>query len=249
MRASSPGALMLSAVLHGAVVALVVALSLWFKRAAEVNPLVLDLVDLKDLELADKFEMPGPVSDNPKVRFNRPRGRRVPIPKPEPVRETPAPPASKTVPVPPPSRVKTTSYSEFQKKNQKQLQANQKVRTAKSAPAPGIDAKGIVEDLMKTAGTNGTRATAPALDAYFARLISALRAAHEMPDSVDTLLTARVSFFLAADGSISSVKIVAGSGSPDFDASVVEAFRRVRSVGAVPGGKSGTYVVPFRMAE
>ncbi len=255
MRASSPGSLLLSTALHAVALALIVALSLWFKRATEINPANFDLFDLDQLEMADRFEMPGPPADPQKVRFARPKVKRVPIPKPQP--ETPATaPRQKDakVPektVPAPSKAKTTSYADFQKQNQKQLQANQKVRSnAKSAPAPGVDAKGIVDDLLKTAsGTNGNKATIAALDAYFARLTNALRAAWEQPDSMVDLLVAKVSFHLAADGSISRVKIVKTSGSQEYDQSVLDAFSRVRSIGAVPGGKSGTYVINFKMTE
>jgi colicin import membrane protein len=70
-----------------------------------------------------------------------------------------------------------------------------------------------------------------------------------MPDSVTDLLVAKVSFHLGADGSISQVRIVKSSGSTEYDDSVIDAFQRVRSIGAVPGGKAGTYVFNFKMTE
>ncbi|HLP02284.1 MAG TPA: cell envelope integrity protein TolA [Opitutaceae bacterium] len=270
MRASSPGAIALSATFHAAVIGALIGVSMWVQKANEITPQIFDIVDMEGIEIGDHFEMPGAPSKNPGVKFSKPKTKRVKIPSAQEIaaaqekaeREAAkeASKAGKSSPdKPAPSRNKTTSYAEFQQKNSKQLAANQKVRSggSKGAAAPGIDAQGIVDDLMKTAagprgdggGTGGSKVMIPALSAYFDRLISALRAAHEMPDSVNDLLTAKVSFFLAADGSISNVKIVTSSGSSDFDASVVEAFRKVRSVGAVPGGKSGTYVVPFRMAE
>lgn len=266
MRASSPGSFALSATFHAAVVGLIFVLSLWVQKATQVTPQLFDLVNPEDIEIGDHFEMPGAPSENPGVKFAKPKTRRAKIPSAKEIaaaqakaeREV-AKQASRSEPDKAKPRNKTTSYAEFQKKNSKQLAANQKVRTgsAKRTAAPGIDAQGLADDLMKSAagprgdggGTGGSKVMIPALSAYFDRLISALRAAHEMPDSVDSLLMAKVSFYLAADGSISRVKITETSGSPDFDASVVEAFRKVRSVGAVPGGKSGTYVVPFRMSE
>ncbi len=272
MRASSPGAIILSTTFHAVVIGVLIAVSAWVRRATEITPQIFDLVNPDDIEIGDHFEMPGAPSKNPGVKdagvkFSKPKGKRVKIPTAqelaaaqEKAAQQEAKPAKAGAERNPPAlRNKTTSYADFQKQNSKQIAANQKVRAggAKGASAPGIDAKGIVDDLMQSAagprgdggGTGGTRVMIPALSAYFDRLISALRAAHEMPDSVADLLVAKVSFHLAADGSISAVKIVTTSGNPDFDQSVLDAFRRVRSVGAVPGGKSGTYVVPFRMTE
>ncbi len=257
MRANSPGALFWSTTLHAGVVALVLVFTFWLHRATEIRPLDFDLVDLEQLEFGEKTELPGPPDKAPSVGFAKPAVKPVPIPKPPKADPAPPPkPAKKPEPKTPPkdtkpSKKKTTSYEDFRKQNTKQLQANQKVRnTPRNAPAPGIDAKGIVGDLMKAAsGNNASKATIAALDAYFARLISALRAAHEMPDSVSDLLVAKVSFHLAADGSISRVRIVKTSGSGEYDESVVDAFARVRSIGAVPGGKSGTYEINFKMTE
>ena len=271
MRASSPGAFVLSAAFHAAVIGAIVVFSLWVRRATEINPWVADLVNPEDIEWGDHFEMPGAPSKNPGVKdtgvkFNRPRVKKVKIPTAQEIaaaeakaaaqaaKQTKSTPTTTTAS----TRNKTTSYADFQKKNTKQLAANQKVRSAGGGkPAPGIDAKGIVDDLMESAagprgdggGTGGTKVMIAALDAYFSRLVSAVRAAWEMPDSVTDMLGAKVSFHLGADGSITAVKIVKSSGSTDYDDSVIDAFHRVRSIGAVPGGKSGTYVFNFKMIE
>lgn len=270
LRATSPGSFALSVTFHAIVIGAIVAASLWVQRATEINPSLFDLVNPEDIEIGDHFEMPGAPSKNPGVKFAKPRIKRVKIPTAaelEAAQEKAAAQEAKQAAKQtredakstPASRNKTTSYSDFQKQHGKQLAANQKTgsKGAKGTPAPGIDAKGIVDDLMQSAagprgdggGTGGTKAMIAALDAYFNRLISALRAAHEMPDSVNDLLIAKVSFYLAADGSISAVKIVKSSGSSDYDDSVVDAFHKVRSIGAVPGGKSGTYVINFKMTE
>ena len=272
MRASSPGAFVLSAAFHAVVIGAIVAFSLWVRRATEINPAMFDLVNPEDIEIGDHFEMPGAPSKNPgvketSVRFKKSKVKAVKIPTAKEIaaaeakaaaqaaKDTKSTPTSTTAA----TRNKTSSYADFQKKNAKQLAANQKTRSAGGGgkPAPGIDAKGIVDDLMESAagprgdggGTGGSKVMIAALDAYFSRLISALRAAHEMPDSVNDLLVAKVSFYLAADGSISAVKIVRSSGSTDYDDSVIDAFHRVRSIGAVPGAKSGTYVINFKMTE
>jgi len=269
MRASSPGALALSATFHAVVIGVIVAVSLWVQKATEINPNLFDLVNPEDIEIGDHFEMPGAPSKNPgvkepSVRFKKSKVKAVKIPSAQEIAAAEAKEAAKSAKdasakSAPSVRNKTTSYAEFQKQHSKQLSANQKVRSggAKGTAAPGIDAKGIVDDLMKSAagprgdggGTGGTKVMIAALDAYFSRLISALRAAHEMPDSVNELLVAKVSFYLASDGSISAVRVVKTSGSTEYDQSVIDAFRKVRSIGAVPGAKSGTYEINFKMTE
>jgi colicin import membrane protein len=272
MRASSPGALALSATFHAVVIGAIVAASLWMQKATEINPNLFDLVNPEDIEIGDHFEMPGAPSKNPgvkepAVRFKKSKVKAVKIPSAQEIAAAEAKEAKEAAKAgkdasaknAPAVRNKTTSYADFQKQHAKQLSANQKVRSggAKGSAAPGIDAKGIVDDLMKSAagprgdggGTGGTKVMIAALDAYFGRLISALRAAHEMPDSVNDLLVAKVSFYLASDGSISAVRIVKTSGNTEYDQSVVDAFRKVRSIGAVPGAKSGTYEINFKMTE
>ena len=283
MRASSPGAIALSAVLHAAAIGAIVAASFWVHRTTEINPAMFDLVNAEDLEIGDHFEMPGAPSKNPGVKeggikFNRPKVKRTKIPtqkeldaaqakaEAQEAKETAA--RAKQTKSDAPSttasaRNKTSSYADFQKQHSKQLAANQKTRSggsSKGAAAAGIDAKGIVDELMESAGatagprgdgggTGGSKYMIAALDAYFNRLVNAVRAAWEMPDSVTDLLVAKVSFHLGADGSITQVKIVKSSGSTEYDDSVVDAFQHVRSIGAVPGGKAGTYVFNFKMTE
>ena len=247
---------------------------MWVQKATEINPMVFDLVNAEDIEIGDHFEMPGAPSKNPGVKFARPKVKRVKIPSAQEIAAAEAKEekeaekeaakeaakAAKDRPSKnaPTLKNKATSYADFQKQNSKQLASNQKVRGGvKGSSAPGIDSKGIVDDLMKSAagprgdggGTGGTKAMIVALDAYFGRLISALRAAHEMPDSVNDLLVAKVSFYLASDGSISAVVITKSSGDADYDQSVIEAFHKVRSIGAVPGAKSGKYEINFKMTE
>ena len=273
MRASSPGAFALSAAFHAVVIGAFVAVSLWVQKATQINPQIFDLVNPDDIEIGAHFEMPGAPSKNPgvkenAVRFKKSKVKAVKIPTAaeiaaaeakaaaEVAKATKSAPTTTTAS----TRNKTSSYAEFQQKNAKQLAANQKVQGAagaKGKAAPGIDSKSIVDDLMEAAagprgdggGTGGSKVMIAALDAYFNRLISALRAAHEMPDSVDDLLIAKVEFFLATDGSISRVKVVKSSGNREYDDSVIDAFHKVRSIGAVPGAKSGTYQIDFKMTE
>jgi len=121
-----------------------------------------------------------------------------------------------------------------------------------------IDGEGIAKGVVggstnnKTGGAGGkalSRAEQDALDSYIAMLIQRLRAAHEKPPGLSDLLEARVQFRIAANGTISDVKIVGSSGSSEFDQSVLAAFARVRSIGATPNGKSDTWIVTFKMRE
>lgn len=141
-----------------------------------------------------------------------------------------------------------------------------KLNKNKPAPKPGksspkvakIDAEGIAKGVVggsinnKTGGAGGkalSRAEQSALESYIALLIQRLRAAHEKPPGLSDLLEAKVEFRIAADGTLSSAKIVDSSGSPEFDRSVLEAVARVRSIGPTPNGKSDVWVVTFKMKE
>ena len=141
-----------------------------------------------------------------------------------------------------------------------------KLNRNKPAPKPGksspkvakIDAEGIAKGVVggsinnRTGGAGGkalTRAEQSALESYIALLIQRLRAAHEKPPGLSDLLEAKVEFRIAADGTLSSAKIVDSSGSPEFDRSVLEAVARVRSIGPTPNGKSDVWVVTFKMKE
>jgi len=258
MRANSPGAFSLSVTVHAVVVGIAVVLTFLVARHNEIRPLDFELVDDKDIEIGDHFEMPGAPSANPGVKFRKSKVKLLPIPKPQPAESAETAPANPGSNAKTPPKHATTSYEQFRKQNQKQLEQNQKPSTGRrSTTAPGIDAKGIMDDLQKYAkgprgdggGTGGSRLMIAALDAYWTRLIRALKAAYDQPDNVSELLTARVSFFLAPDGSITAVRIIKSSGDPSYDESVLAAFREVRSIGAVPGGKSGTFEINFKMTD
>lgn len=260
MRANSPDAWVLSIVFHAAVFAIVAALTWWIHRAPEINPMVFELVEFSESTVANAGE-----SSSPAVNFNRPRVQpvqrvepRPPPPKPEPAKQPPPkpPPAKATTPAktaPKTEPQKTMTYDEFVKQQAKTLERN-----ANPAPrpvkVPRIDSKAITSELQQYARAgvkDGSMSAAQAteLDAYIARLITALRMAHEKPDGLSELLRAKVSFYVANDGTLSSVRVIASSGDTAFDRSVLDAFRKVRSIGPVPGGKAYTWELNFRMTE
>jgi len=153
------------------------------------------------------------------------------------------------------AEAKRISKAEFDKLNKGKAQPKAGTR---SPNVQRIDAEGIAKGVVggsvnnKTGGAGGkalSRAEQGALESYIALLLQRLRAAHEKPPGLSDLLEADVEFRIAADGTLSSVKIVRSSGSSEFDRSVLEAFARVRSIGPTPNNKSDVWVVTFKMKE
>lgn len=153
------------------------------------------------------------------------------------------------------AEAKRISKAEFDKQNKSKTQPKS---GARSTSVQRIDAEGIAKGVVggsvnnKTGGAGGkalSRAEQSALDSYIALLLQRLRAAHEKPAGLSDLLEAEVEFRIAADGTLSGVKIVRSSGSSEFDRSVLEAFARVRSIGPTPNSKSDVWVVTFKMKE
>jgi colicin import membrane protein len=88
------------------------------------------------------------------------------------------------------------------------------------------------------------------LDAYFSLLYQRLREAHEKPTGLSDLLSAMAEYRIDGDGAISNVRIIRSSGSPEFDQSVLSAFRNVGSIGPRPD-RGGPMIkkVLFKMRE
>ena len=104
----------------------------------------------------------------------------------------------------------------------------------------------------KTGGAGGkalTREEGSELDAYFSLLKSRIKENHVPPEGVSDTLEARVEFLLAANGSLSEVRIAKSSGNAEFDRSVVEACERTHSIGPRPDGRSEMVQMTIRMRE
>lgn len=155
---------------------------------------------------------------------------------------------------------KRTSYEQFQKQNPGKT-SGAKSKAAAGAGAAASPGKRIDINSLKRGVTGGTgagstgaggtalsRAEANAMDAYFALLMQRLRENHEKPAGLSDLLNAQVSFTMAADGTLSGVRIVATSGNAEFDQSVLEAFSRVK-MPARPDKKTEVYRITFRIKE
>jgi colicin import membrane protein len=150
---------------------------------------------------------------------------------------------------------KKMTLEEFQKQQGKTAS-----RTGKSDPikTKRIDGEGIAGGVRggstanKVGGAGGTalsRDEGDVMDAYIALVIQRLREAHRQPPGVSDLLTARVDFRIGADGTVTFLRIVESSGNAEFDESIAEAFRRIRSLPAPPNRKTDTYRTTFRIRD
>jgi colicin import membrane protein len=188
---------------------------------------------------------------------------KTPAPKVQP-KTPPVTKAKSDTPIPKPDRSMAkqmkqqvkTSYQDFLKKNpiKKQSAASQ-VRS--SAKVPRINTKGVVGGVAggSTTAKGGqggkamTREEADQLDVYASFLKQELKRAHEPPPGVSDKLVARVAFDVTASGAILNARIVKSSGNREFDESVLDAFRRMRSIGPTPDRRSHDWVMNFEMKE
>ena len=155
---------------------------------------------------------------------------------------------------------KRTSFEQFQKQNAAKTSGakSPSATGAGAAASPGkrIDINSLKRGVSGGTGAGSTgaggtalsRAEANAMDAYFALLMQRLRENHEKPAGLSDLLNAQVSFTMAANGTLSGVRIVASSGNAEFDQSVLEAFQRVK-MPARPDKKTEGYRITFRIKE
>lgn len=262
MRASSPGAIVMSTAFHAAVAAAVVAAGWWTMRGREIpaplGPFV--VVAKGDLEMPGlRSTRDGQTTKEPVIGFQAPKIDRVPIPAAWPLAEPVGGPAVSPKPAP-----KTPLASQPKTGPKTERPANGKVLPSSNAAAvtpssaaagiPQVDAAAIVAALTDVAAESSSdrgnaEGSSAEAAAYFERLNLALRAAHEMPGAVDALFVTRISFLLGGDGSLLDVKVLKTSGNADYDRSVVAAFHRVRSIGKPPAGCSGRREINFVMTE
>lgn len=262
MYARTPSAFFLSLLIHAAIVVTILALAFIVPRCRPPSVQIFELVAGPPTDLTAtaapalgspggtvEVTIPEPVAVEPAPPPLQPEAIR-PAPRPEAGTATPA-----KAPATPESKL---SYDQYVKKYGKPSPAKSAgSQTPRPANIPKIDAKGIAEGVLggspsSKGGGGGQALTAPqrsALEAYVARLVTALRQNHEKPPGLSDLLAADVEFLIAADGTISRVQIVRSSGNTNFDLSCIAAFRRMGSVGPKPDGKSDTWVLTFRMKE
>jgi colicin import membrane protein len=147
---------------------------------------------------------------------------------------------------------------EEQEKKEEREEARERKAAAGAAKTERIDAEGIREGVVggstenKTGGAGGkalSREEGDLLDGYFALLKARIKENFQGPDDAGNRLTARLEFFVAADGSLSDGRIARSSGSADFDQSVLEAFHRTSSIGPRPDGKGESVTMEFDLRE
>jgi colicin import membrane protein len=128
----------------------------------------------------------------------------------------------------------------------------------KTGKVPRIDAQGIANGVRggSTSNLKGggggkalSREEQNELNTYISFLLTALKEAHEPPPGVSDQLEAKVTFDITASGSILNPRISKSSGNREFDQSVLQAFRKIRSIGPTPTGKADTWTVGFRMKD
>jgi TonB family protein len=195
-------------------------------------------------------------SNEPEVREETPP-KQQPVTKIPVVKPAPTKPKADTSIAAEMKKSARVSYKEYLKKHPPPKPSTG-TAVQKAANVPRIDAQGIANGVRggSTANTRGggggkalTREEQNEFNTYISFLLSALKEAHEPPPGVNDEMEAKVTFDITSSGSILNPRISKSSGDRAFDESVIEAFRRVKSIGPTPNGKSETWTVTFRMKD
>jgi colicin import membrane protein len=273
MHERASNAFLLSLTLHAGVVLAIAALAFAVQQS---RPPPMQIFELVAGPPTDPMATEAPALGTPdgqvEVKIPEPPARSEPAPsEPAPTQPELSRPAVRPETKPPRPETKTTAIGKTPAKPESQLSYDQYVKkfgkptpsksgssgTPRATAVPQIHGKGIAGGLLggspnSRGGQGGTALTAAqhsALEAYMARLVTALRQNHEKPPGLSDLLNADVEFLIAPDGSISHVHIVRSSGNAAFDLSCIETFQRVGSVGPKPDGRSDTWTTTFRMKD
>jgi colicin import membrane protein len=270
MTPQSPGAYALSALIHGALAALFLFFSYAAGSVTHDSPRIFELVagagDNYAATAAPALGSQGGIRLAPAA----PRPAPSPI-QPAPPEAVPSAPRPAKTPdlVADLKRVEARREARLEARYQKEQEAERKRETQeeflrKQAEAKAgarvshIDAEGIREGVIggSTENTKGgaggkalTREEGSELDAYFSLLKARIKESHVPPEGVSDSLEARVEFFLAADGSLSQLRIERSSGNSEFDRSVLEACEHTRSIGPRPDGRSEMVQMTFKMRD
>jgi TonB family protein len=265
MNTQSPGAYFFSALLHGAAALLVLFFGYVASRVNEETPKVFELVAGAGNNYAATAAPALGSAHGIKI---------APAPKqePSPIQAAPeaTPSAAPAKPVDLVAQLKRTEmrrelnlerkYKKEEEAEQKRLSHEEFLKEQAAAKAASkvahVDAEGIREGVIggstenKTGGADGkalTREEGSELEAYFAELTLQITKNAVPVEGVSDSLHARVEFFIAADGSISHVRILNSSGNHEFDQSAIEAVERTPSIGPRPDGKSDTRTVLYHL--
>lgn len=272
MRPASRKAFVMASVIHVAFALLVLLFTFWKPAEREVEPVSFEVFAPPSSSPAEQspapepeitpvsfnFTPPPPPPPPPKPTPPPPEPPPPPKPKPEPPPPPkPAPPAPKPEPPPPPKPEPRVSFEDFRKKDpQRQPQQRQAAPPPKPVNVPRIDTTAITRNLENmlpreqaaqvSQQSSGDQA---ALNSYFERIRSAVRGAWAKPQGLNDALRVTVRFDVTADGRLTNVSIASSSGNSIFDQSVLEAFRRVGSVGPSPDRQPYSLRLTFRMTD
>ena len=252
--------------LHSLIAVAVALLTILLTRHEQTPPVVFELVAGEPTTATERAPTTSDLNfEVPKIAPRPPQPQLQPVPE-ERV-ETPPPPRPvekkvepkvepKKVPKveekkAPPKEEKKLSYEEFVKKHGKPEPTKTPPRT--QSKVPRVDTSKITAS-RPTTGERGraqSREEADAMTVYLAALRDRLKDAHDetKPAGLGDTVSADVSFVLGANGEISNIRIVRSSGHPEFDQSVLEAFRRITWPGARPDRRTETMRLTFRMRE
>jgi len=268
MSAQSPSAYGLSALVHGGAVALILFFSYAADSMVKDSPRVFELVaGSGDNYAATAAPALGNSASPVKLQAPAP----LPITEPPVAKELPSPIQSAPEKAPPTAKPRVAkpvdlvaSLKRAEARREKKLedryakeQAAEEKRLAAERRVSHIDAEGIKAGILggstenKTGGAEGkalTREEGTELEAYFALLKNHIKD-YPPPEGMSDNYTARVEFFVAADGSISHVRIITSSGNAEFDRYVIDACEHARPVGPRPDGKSDTVQFLYSLRE
>lgn len=254
MRPYSSSALLTSLTLHAFLAAVLFVTTVYVAHSDKVPPVIFELV-AGPPTAPDELVAP--------ARGNTTAPVKIKVPKVELPAEKPQETAVVPEPKPDTSLAKDlkksakVSYQEYLKKHPTPKPAAT-TTAPRAANVPKIDTQGIVGGVKggSTANTRGggggnalTREQQNQLDTYISLLIQELKNAHEPPSGVSDQLETKVTFDITASGAILSPRISKSSGNREFDESVLDAFRRVRSIGPTPTRRPDTWTVTFRMQD
>lgn len=181
------------------------------------------------------------------------------VEKPKPVEKPAAKPKPDTSIAKEMQKAQRMSYKDYLKKHPTPKQSPAKASSSSKVAASGkrIDVQGIAGGVKggstkSKSGEGGkalSREQQDRMSTYISMLIQELKRAHEPPPGVSDRLEARVTFDITASGAILNPRISKSSGDKDFDASVIDAFLRMRSIGPTPNRRSDQWTVTFRMRD
>ena len=256
MTAYASRSLMLSALLHGIILAVVFFLLMPARQEqAKLAPVCVMLPDAASSwpHAPDTTPALKPVIFTPPV---------VPVHVPPPlVEETAAAPEAVAPPVrTPPARRPTatvpaksesapshTTIEEFRKQHAVAPTQPPARHPTQSKPALiNMDTVLASPNASSATPSSATVSDVHEADAYLSRLLAKLRAAHQKPAGLDAGLRVRVEFSFRADGSLTGVRLLESSGDQEFDESVLLAFRKVSGLGVPPKALGQTNRVTFR---